>query len=53
MVKKFTNTHDVNNVVVTEKSGRVRVLKPGESCELYEKQLPAKPQASKDTKEDS
>ena len=32
---KYTNNHDTNNITVTDEGGNVRVLKPGESCELF------------------
>lgn len=33
---KYTNNHDTNNITVTDEGGNVRVLKPGESCELFD-----------------
>lgn len=39
---KYTNTHDTNNVVVTNKHGKAVVLKPGEECELFDKEASMK-----------
>ena len=39
---KFKNTHDVNNAVVTGKDGKVVILKPGEECELFDKEASLK-----------
>lgn len=65
---KFTNNHSINNVLVTDKDGKVRTLAPGESCELFDKETAikkgveasvnigaaakAKAEASKEQKED-
>lgn len=45
------NTHDVNNLIVTDKEGKLRVLAPGEECETFErKREEAAPAPSKAAK---